>query len=115
VLDGNSGKEGNNFEEHTWEGQGDESNSEEESADNDNGRIASPDSEILTFDAPEPKPEPKKRKSQLEQLGIPKPEKRELTEEEQKKADELASEFSSCLTPKKSDDFWSGLDWGNAF
>jgi len=105
---------------YTWEGQGDEINSEEESADNDNGRTASPDAEIFTFDAPEPKSGSKKRKSRLEQLGIPKPERRkperrELTEEEQKKADELASEFSSFLTPKKSDDFWSGLDSGSAF
>ena len=80
-----------------------------------NEEIASPDSEILTFDAPEPKPEPKKRKSQLEQLGIPKPERRELTEDQQRKADELASEFSSLLTTKKSDDFWKGLDFGSAF
>ena len=115
VISRNKGGEGNNFEEHTWEGQADEIKSEEEPADNDNGRTASPDSEVLTFDAPEPKPEPKKRKSRLEQLGIPKPERRELTEDEQKKADELASEFSSFLTPKKSDDFWSGLDSGSAF
>jgi len=90
-------------------------NSEEESADNDDGRAASPVGEIHTFNDPEPKPEPKKRKSQLEQLGIPKPEKRELTEDEQRKADELATEFSSFLRPQKSDDFWKGLDFGSAF
>jgi len=93
----------------------DEINSEEESADNDNGRTASPVAEILTFDDSEPKAEPKKRKSQLEQLGIPKPERPELTEDEQRKADELASELSSLLRPQKSDDFSKGLDFGSAF
>ena len=111
------GGEGNISEEYTWEGKPDEINSEEESADNDNGRTASPVAEILTFETPdpEPKPKPKKRKSQLEQLGIPKPERKELTEDEQRKVDELASEFSSFLTPKKSDDLWKGLDFGSAF
>ena len=109
------GGEGNIFDEYTWEGKPDEINSEEESADNDNGRTASSVDEILTFDDPEPKPDPKKRKSRLEQLGIPKPEKRELTEDEQRKVDELASEFSSFLRPKNSDDFWNGLDFGSAF
>ena len=99
----------------SWEGQADEINSEEQSADNDNGRTASPVAEILTFDDPGPKPQPKKRKSQLEQLGIPKPERRELNKDEQRKADELASEFSSFLGPKKSEDFWKGLDCGSAF
>jgi hypothetical protein len=109
------GEQGNISEEYTCEEQADEITSGDESADTDNGRTASPVAEILTFDNPEPKPEPKKRKSQLEQLGIPKPERRELTEDEQRKVDELASEFSSFLMPKKSDDFWKGLDFGNAF
>jgi hypothetical protein len=109
------GDEGNISEEYTWEGQADEINSEEESADNDNGRTTCPVAEILTFDDPEPKPETRKRKSQLEQLRIPKPESRELTEDEQSKADELASEFGSFLRPQKSDDFWKGLDFGSAF
>ena len=104
---------GNNFEEHTWEGQGDENNSEEESVDNDNGRTAPPDSAVLTFD--DLKPDMKKRKSQLELLGIPKPEKRELTEDEQKNADELANEFGSFLTPEKAVDPWKGLDTENSF
>jgi DNA primase catalytic core len=115
VLSENTGGEGNIFGEYTWEGQADEINSEEGSADNDSGRPASPVAEILKFDDPEPKSEPKKRKSQLEQLGIPKLEREELTEEEQKRVDELASEFSRFLTPKKSEDFCSGLDFGNAF
>ena len=115
MLGGNSGGEGNIFDEYAWEGKPDEINSEEESADNDNGRTASPVAEILTFNDPEPKPEPRKRKSQLEQLGIPKSGKKELTEDEQRKVDELASEFSSFLTPKKSDDLWKGLDSGSAF
>jgi ABC-type polar amino acid transport system ATPase subunit len=77
-----------------------------------NQRIAimeemSPDSEILTFDAPEPRLDPKKRKSQLEKRGIPKRERRELTEIERIQADELASEFSSFLTRKKDEDFWN--------
>jgi hypothetical protein len=50
-----------------------------------------------------------------ENLGIPKAEKRELTEEERKKADELAAEFSNFSTPKKSEDSWKGLDSGSAF
>ena len=79
------------------------------------GRTAPPVAEILTFDDPDPRPEQKKRKSQVEQLGIPKPEKRKLTEDEQIKVDELASEFSSFLRPEKSDDFWKGLDFGSAF
>jgi hypothetical protein len=60
-------------------------------------------------------PEPKKRKSRLEELGIPKPEKRELTEEERRKAEELAADFSKFSTPIKQEDFWKGLDSGGAF
>ncbi|MGA2954847.1 MAG: hypothetical protein ABSF48_03905 [Thermodesulfobacteriota bacterium] len=69
----------------------------------------------IAHDAPEPKPEPKKRKSRLEQLGIPKPERHELTEDEQKKTDELASEFSTCLEMKKSEDIWKGFGSESAF
>ena len=61
-------------------------------------------------------PKPKKRyKSIYEQLGIPKPEKRDLTEEERRKADELVAEFSKFSTPEKSEDFWKGMDSGSAF
>jgi hypothetical protein len=112
VLGGNSGKEANISQEDTREGQPDETSSAEESADNGNGRDASPGDEVLKFD--DPGPELKRRKSQLEKLGIPKPERRELNKAEQREVDELASEFSRFLTPKKSDDFWKGLDFGSA-
>jgi hypothetical protein len=45
-------------------------------------------------------PEPPKRKSRLAQLGIELPEKKVFSEEEQKKVDELVSEFSFFLDGK---------------
>jgi len=38
-----------------------------------------------------------------------------LSEEEQRKMDELANEFTNLLTPKKYEDFSQGLDSGSAF
>jgi hypothetical protein len=60
-------------------------------------------------------PEPPKRKSRLAQLGIELPEKKGFSEEEQKKLDELVSEFSFFLTAKHPEDPWKGLDSGNVF
>jgi hypothetical protein len=62
-----------------------------------------------------PEPKPRKRKSIFEQLGIPKAEKRELTEEERRKVDELVANVSKFSTAIKSEDFWKGLDFGSAF
>ncbi len=83
------------------------------------GYISSPDldepQDEHEFEDSAPEPKPKKRKSRLEQLGIMKPEKRELTEEERKKADALAAEFREFSMPEKSKDLWKGLDSGSAF
>jgi hypothetical protein len=43
------------------------------------------------------------------------PEKKVFSEEEQKKVDELVSEFSFFLTAKHPEDPWKGLDSGNVF
>ena len=67
------------------------------------------------FEESAPEPKPRKRKSIFEQLGILKPEKRELTEEERRKADELAAKASKFLAAEKSEDSWPGLDSGIAF
>jgi hypothetical protein len=71
--------------------------------------------EAYTFKDP---PEPVKKKSRLSRLGIELPEKKApaaLTEEEQRKADELASEFKSFLTVEKSEDFWKSFGSENSF
>jgi len=48
----------------------------------------------------------------LESLNL---KRHELTEDEQKKTDELASEFSTCLEMKKSEDIWKGFGSESAF
>ena len=123
VLDGNSGKEGNILEqnrEDAWGSQTetDDNDDDDETQDaNSKGTISSttPDDFGDEYKFNDPDPEPKKRKSQLEQLGFQKPEKKDLTEEETREREKLASEFSSFLTPKKSEDLWKGLDSESAF
>jgi hypothetical protein len=108
VLGRKSGGEGNNFE-------------EKEKQDGGNGGtpFSAPDPNELgdehEFEDSGLEPKPQKRKSRLEQLGIPKPEKRELTEEERRRVDEFAAQFSKFLSPEKSEDLWKGLDSGSAF
>jgi len=121
VLGQKSGGEGKILDdgEKIWSSGSEPDNPYEEENDNGNGKepVSSLELDELgdehEFRNPEPKPQ--KRKSRLEQLGIMKPEKRELTEEEQRKADELVAEFSKFSIPEKSEDSWPGLDSRSAF
>ena len=95
----------------------DDHDGEETDENNGNEPASSPDPNVLgdEFKFKDPEPKPKKKKSRLEQLGIPTPERRELTEEEQRKTKELASEFKSCIETRTSVDPWKGFDTGAAF
>jgi hypothetical protein len=59
-----------------------------------------------------------KKKSRLSRLGIELPEKKgpaALTEKQQRNAEELASEFSTFSTVKKSEDFSKGFSSERSF
>jgi hypothetical protein len=94
---------------------------EEEKQDGKNGgaSISAPEPNELgdehLFEDSTPEPKPRKRKSIFEQLGIQRPEKRELTEEERRKVDKLVAEFKGYIGMGKRGDIGKALGSDDSF